>query len=32
MKSLDSLYCEFISALVRESDWKKPVIYGICTF
>lgn len=32
MKSLDSLYCEFVSALVRESDWKKPIIYGICTF
>lgn len=32
MKSLDSLYCEFVSALVRESHWKKCVTYGIYTF
>lgn len=32
MKSFDSLYCEFVSALVRELDWKKCIIYGICTF
>lgn len=32
MKSLDRLYCEFVSSLVRESNWKRSIIYGICTF
>lgn len=32
MKSLDSLYCEFVSALLSESDWNKSVVDGICTW
>lgn len=32
MESLDSLYCEFVSALVRESDWNKSIFMGFAHY